>query len=99
MARFTAYQTPGFAGYLVDVQSDFLSGLNTRVVIPLQRTEDVPRSIPRLNPLLDVNGQTLMLVPQHMGAVSKGILKDKVADLSDQADAITMAVDFLMQGF
>ena len=34
MARFDIYPNPVGAGYLLDIQADLLSGLNTRVVVP-----------------------------------------------------------------
>jgi toxin CcdB len=43
MARFDVYATPGrhadSTPYLLDVQSDLLDGLDSRVVIPLRRRE------------------------------------------------------------
>jgi toxin CcdB len=46
MARFDVYATPGrhvdSTPYLLDVQSDLLDGLDSRVVIPLRRRERFP---------------------------------------------------------
>ena len=50
--------------YVVDVQSDLLEGLPTRMVIPLSVTQLPSGKIPRrLCPMLNVSGQQLMLVP------------------------------------
>jgi hypothetical protein len=35
MARFEVFANPGGAGYVLDVQADVLSELNTRIVAPL----------------------------------------------------------------
>ena len=35
MAKFDFFPDPGSDGYLLEVQSDLLDGLNTRVVVPL----------------------------------------------------------------
>src|SRR5688572_6228656 len=55
--------------YLVDVQSDLLSGLSTRVVVPLVRHTAVGRKpIGILMPVVSVEGQSfVMLVPQLAG--------------------------------
>lgn len=99
MSRFVVYEAPDIGGYLMNVQSEFITGLNTRVVVPMHPVEDVPRAIPRLNPVFEVNGRSMMLVPQFMSAVPVSVLKVQVADLSHEAERVTAAVDFLMQGF
>ncbi|WP_318012467.1 MULTISPECIES: CcdB family protein [unclassified Mesorhizobium] len=42
MARYDLYRNAGGSGYLVDVQSDLLERLNTRVVIPLMPPDTAP---------------------------------------------------------
>ena len=42
MARFDVYRNPEGSGYLLDVQADLLSDLNTRVVVPLIPAELAP---------------------------------------------------------
>lgn len=42
MARFDIYPNPVGAGYLLDIQTDLLSGLNTRVVVPLMPVDTAP---------------------------------------------------------
>jgi toxin CcdB len=46
MARFDVYKNPGkHAGttpYLIDVQTDLLDGLDSRMVVPLRNVEDFP---------------------------------------------------------
>jgi len=44
MSRFDIFENEQGAGYLLDVQSDLLSGLNTRVVVPLLPNEVDPIS-------------------------------------------------------
>jgi hypothetical protein len=47
MARFDVYANPGSHAtttpYLLDVQSDLLDGLDTRMVIPLRRLDAFPK--------------------------------------------------------
>jgi toxin CcdB len=57
MARLDVYPMPGrrSAGFVVDVQSDLLADLASRVVVPLlPETETRPAS--RLNPIFDISG-------------------------------------------
>ena len=42
MARFDVYANPGKAGYVLDVQADLLSALNTRIVVPLMPAHAAP---------------------------------------------------------
>ncbi len=99
MARFDVYLVDGVAGYLVDVQSDLLSELNTRVAIPLMPLSEAPPPGRRLNPVFEIEGEAHALVTQYMAAVPRTLLKSVVADLRDDAAAVTDAIDFVMQGF
>ena len=55
--------------YLVDVQSDLLSGLQTRAVVPLAKLTALrTKPIRDLTPVVNVDGnQYLVLVPQLAG--------------------------------
>ena len=70
MARFDVYRHPRGRGCLLDVQSNVISALKTRVVIPLLPPSDVPQPIPHLHPQLLVGGERLLLATQLLGVVS-----------------------------
>lgn len=105
MARFDVYANPGsHAGttpYLLDVQSDLLDGLDSRMVIPLRRLQAFPnvRLSMHLTPIVSIQGEDFMLETPKMGAVPQRVLKAPVASLSPLQDQITSAVDFLFQGY
>lgn len=105
MARFDVYPNPGaYANttpYLLDVQSELLDGLDSRMVIPMRNLMDFAKvKLPtRLTPVLAVNGQEFLLETPKMAAVPKRILKDAVASLSAEQARITGALDFLFQGY
>lgn len=99
MARFDLYPAEGGAGFLLDVQSDLLSDLNTRIVIPVMPLGLAPRPARILNPVLDLAETPHVLVTQFMSAVPVGILSRHVGSLAAQSDQITRAMDFLHQGF
>ena len=99
MARFDVYENAAGPGYLVDVQADLLSPLNTRVVIPLLPADIAPARAARLNPEFEVRGLPCSLVTQFMAAVPRSELKLVIVNLEREASTILDAVDFLHQGW
>ncbi len=99
MARFDVFENPGGAGLLLDVQSDLLSGLNTRMVIPLLPRSQAPKPAQRLNPVVSVGGNELIVATQFMAAVSDGELRTKVDSLAAHQDDLSAALDMLFLGF
>ncbi|WP_029919857.1 CcdB family protein [Nevskia soli] len=104
MAQFRVYQNPRVAGreripFVLDVQSDVVELLPTRLVIPLVRDRLFPsRRIPRLNPGFSIKGHSVVLSPAEMGAVAASALVDPLADLSAQRTDIIAALDLLFTG-
>ena len=105
MARFDVFANSGAHAsttpYLLDVQSNLLDGLDSRMVIPLRRMDAFAKvKIPaRLTPVLTVLGQDCLLETPKMGAVPQRVLKDRIASFSDDQARITAALDFLFQGY
>jgi toxin CcdB len=105
MARFDVYANPGSHAattpYLLDVQSDLLDGLDTRMVIPLRRLDAFPnvKLSTRLTPMLTVNDDDLLLETPKMAAVPKRILKTPITSLASEQVQISTALDFLFQGY
>ena len=105
MARFDVYGNPGAHAattpYLLDVQSNLLDGLDSRMVIPLRLAETFPSvKLPtHLLPQFMVQGQQVLLETPKMAAVPRRILRAPVASLAHEQDAITAALDFLFQGY
>ncbi len=99
MARFDVYRIQGVAGYFLDVQADFLSHLDTRVVIPLLSQEDVRFPARRLNPCFRIGDEEVVMMTEFMAAVQKSTLRNIIGNLANHRDEIVAAVDFLMQGF
>lgn len=85
--------------YVVDVQSNLLNSLNTRLVIPLATTALASSSIPkRLCPVFVIAGQSLMLIPFESSAISKSLVKKKVATLKANSHEILSALDAVFSG-
>lgn len=104
MAQFTVYRNrnPGTKGeypLLLDVQTDLLDELATRVVIPLTRAAGlVRRPIRNLMPIVVVDGEEYVAVAQDMAGTHKSALGPRVASVAEQRDAIIAALDFLVSG-
>ncbi len=99
MAQYDLYPNPDGAGYLLDVQTDLLGGLNIRAVTPLLPKDAAPVAASRLNPVFDIDGTPHVMMTQYIAAVPEAILKARVGDLSSRFDAITAALDMLFHGF
>lgn len=103
MARFDSYPNPGAQAdttlYLLDVQSDLLDGLDSRVASPLRKLGHFAKvKLPtRLTPVLQVVGKNYLLETPKLGSVTRHFLKASVACLADEQDQITSVMDFLSQ--
>ena len=90
---------PDGDGYLLDVQSDLLSDLNTRVVVPLLPERAAPLPAKRLNPIFRIEGEPHVMTTQFIAAVPERALGNPVDSLASEAEAVTAAIDMLTQGF
>lgn len=99
MSKYDVYPNPAGEGFLLDVQTDLLSGLNTRVVVPLLPASVAPVPAARLNPSFDINGAPTVMVTQFLAAVPISVLKAPVTSLEAEFERITIAIDMLIQGF
>ena len=99
MARCDVYANRGGLGLLLDVQTDLIARLNTRMVVPLLPLDAAPTPATRLNPIVEVQGAKLSMATQFMAAVSISDLTVPVANLDRESDAIFAAIDFLHHGW
>lgn len=106
MARFDIYPNPGHTRksdvpYLLEVQSDLLNALDSRVVVPLRRVDRFDKvTLPQnLAPVFEIDGLTCFMETPKLAAVPSRILKTPVASLADHHAAVTTALDFLFQGY
>ena len=86
--------------YLLDVQSDIIDELNTRLVIPLFLLDEVNgRPARRLTPVLNVDGEDFLVMTHEMASVRQSQLGEEVASVQEHRQAIKNALDFLLDGF
>ena len=102
--QFDVYANPsvksaGEYPYVVDIQSDLLSGLTTRMVAPLASITMAKADIPqRLCPIVSVAGRDFMFIPYQSAPLLKAQLKKRVASLRSSAQAIVDAMDVVISG-
>ena len=84
---------------LLDVQSDLLEALKTRVVIPLSRASVLARNpLEQLMPILAVEGESYVLVTPQLAGIAHHELGPVIGSLAAQRDTILAAMDFLLTG-
>jgi len=104
MAQFDVYRNPNPATraripYFVDVQSDLLDSLATRVVVPLCKPTVLKgRLAERLNPLFQVEGRKVCLLTPELAGIPARNLGAPVGNLSGERDAFVAALDLLISG-
>jgi len=85
--------------YFVDVQSELLSTLNTRLVIPLTPLYLLAKKAPsHLCPTVHLEQGDFVVLTQQMASIPAKILAEPVTDLSPYRDEIIAAIDFLITG-
>jgi toxin CcdB len=105
MAQFIVYRnknarTKTIFPLLVDVQSDLLEDLQTRVVIPLSKAAALtkkPMSV--LMPTLPFDGDAYVLTTPELAGVARADLGPPAGSLAERRDTILAAMDFLLTGF
>lgn len=104
MSQFTLYKNPDKATaatypFFVDVQSDLLENLNTRLVIPLTPVGLIEMKAPsHLCPIIHLDEGDFVILTQQTTSVPTKILIEPTHDLSAFRDEIIAAIDFLITG-
>jgi toxin CcdB len=104
MARFAVHENPNPATrerfpLLLDVQSDLVSELATRVVVPLCPLARMEHGAMRtLTPILDFDGKEYVMLTPQLAGIPARQCGPLLADLSGQREAICAALDLLFTG-
>ena len=105
MAQWDVYPNPSARlreemPYLVDLQSNLLDVLPTRLVAPLVRSRLAPDGLPHaLCPSFNIDGVTLVLLPHEAGPIEARLLKRRSSSLLAHAHDIAGALDAVVSGF
>jgi len=98
MARFDLYR--GESGsYLLDVQTDLVWGLGTRLVVPLLPAEASPQAMRRLHPVFEVENSQFVMATHLLAAVPEKSLGTAIGTLDAHYDEIVAALDMIFVGF
>jgi toxin CcdB len=103
--QFTLYRnknssTRALYPLLLDVQSDLLEELQTRVVIPLTKKAGlVGKPVSDLMPLIEFDDETYILLTPQLAGIARAELGAPAGSLARQRDTIIAALDFLFTGF
>ena len=104
MPQFTVHRNQNrdtVASYplLLDVQSDLLADLATRVVVPLCPTEAMNgKLIKGLTPVFQIEGKEYVMLTPQLAGIPKKHLGPAVGDLARHRDHIVAALDLLITG-
>jgi len=98
MAKFDLYRSKD-GTVLLDCQSDLLDHLNTRFVVPLAYPDDAVQVDRRLNPLLDVKGDEMLMLTHFAAAIPVEQLGVRMGSVTEQEWPISAALDVLISGF
>ncbi len=105
MAQFTVYRnkspkTKATFPFLLDVQSDLLEDLQTRVVIPMSKIPMLTRKpLNQLTPVLQFDGDAYVLMTPQLAGISRTDLGVATGSLAEQRQTILAAMDFLLTGY
>jgi toxin CcdB len=104
MAQFDVYKNPNKETnqpipYLLDLQTELLDNLDTRVVAPLVMADTIGKPIDHLNPRFEIKNDIVFMSTAELAGIPLSALGEHVASLKDQRHVIIAALDFLITGF
>lgn len=104
MAQFDVYANPNPATtrtipFLLDIQTDLLNNLTTRVVIPLYTVAAMGKAAKYLNLQFSVKQTTVIMSTAELAGITANSLGEKVCSLKEHRNEIIAAIDFLVAGF
>lgn len=104
MSQFSVYRNNGankaYYPYIINVQSELLDGLESRVVIPLADIDLVQYELKKLTPIFMIEGRKYFLMTNLITSVPAKILRDDyfVCDALHRRNEILAAMDLLITG-
>jgi len=105
VAQFAVYKnknprTKSTFPFVVDVQSDLLDALSTRVVVPLTKVAGLARKpVSHLTPSVEFDGDAYVLMTPQLAGIARSDLGAQAGTLNSQRDTIMGSIDFLLTGF
>ncbi|MBS9432042.1 MULTISPECIES: CcdB family protein [Photorhabdus] len=100
--QYVVYRNIGNSDYpyLLDVQSDIIDVLDTRLMIPLFLKGNFKGNVPiRLCPILTIEESDYIVMTHEMASIRVSMIGDEVIDVTSHRKKIRDALDFLIDGF
>ncbi|MBE7421003.1 MAG: Toxin CcdB [Rhodocyclaceae bacterium] len=104
MAQFAVHRNPNPQSkarvpFLLDVQSDLLADLGTRVVVPLCPASAMKgKLVKTLMPTFQIDGKAYAMLTPQLAGIERKQMGAEVADLSARRAEIIAALDLLLTG-
>jgi len=104
MKQFSVYKNTGknkqLYPYFIDIQSELLSHLNTRLVMPLAHKNETNSQVKTLSPIVSIQHTDYVVLTTMLTTTSINNLKaeDKVTEAAYLRDSLVSAIDFLVLG-
>ncbi len=104
MAQFDVYANPmadrrGRIPFWLDLQSDHIAQLDSRVIIPLRTLKSMGPRIEGLQPMVTVGKQSLCADVPSVASFPSRLLKNPKACIASQRHELIAALDYLISGF
>ncbi|MBW7925854.1 MAG: plasmid maintenance protein CcdB [Burkholderiales bacterium] len=103
MAQFHVYRNLDRSSrerfpFLLDVQSDLLESLATRVVVPLGEADAKRPPVGGLMPVFEIDGRAVVMRTSEITGIACRIVGERVASLEHRRHEIVAALDVLISG-
>ena len=104
MAQFDVYTNPMVdqrtrIPYWLDLQSDHIAQLQTRVIIPLRNAKTTGLRIEGLQPMVNVAKQSLCADVPSLASFPSRLLKNPIARIDVNRHELISALDYMISGF
>jgi toxin CcdB len=104
MPQFTVHRNTHPASkaaipYLLNVQSDLIEDLGTRVAVPLYPASAMKgKALRTLTPTFEIDGKRYVMMTPQLAGIPRKLLGAVVANLTSKRDEIIAALDLLITG-
>ncbi|TGD70676.1 plasmid maintenance protein CcdB [Mangrovimicrobium sediminis] len=104
MRQFDVYANPNKTSrraypYIVDIQSNTISEIATRIVVPLGRKAEFKNEeMKRLTPTISYESEELLLLVPQIASMPAKMLREPIGSISHLRDEIVAALDFAVTG-
>jgi len=104
MPQFDVYKNPSkrsstFFPYLVDIQHNYISDIDTRIVLPLGKAKYFKnKSMSKLQISLSYENEELFIITPQISSISRKLLNKPIGSLAHLRQEIIDSLDFAISG-